>query len=58
MLRLQAETVARFGGERFASTEADLLGPEIARLLRRAERGEPAPEGDGPEHVHRARLWV
>jgi phenylpropionate dioxygenase-like ring-hydroxylating dioxygenase large terminal subunit len=58
MLRLQAETVARFGGERFASTEADLLGPQIARLLRRTERGEPPPAADGPEHVHEARLWL
>jgi phenylpropionate dioxygenase-like ring-hydroxylating dioxygenase large terminal subunit len=58
MLRLQAETVARFGGERFTSTEADLLGPQIARLLRRAERGEPAPAADGPEHTHETRLWL
>jgi phenylpropionate dioxygenase-like ring-hydroxylating dioxygenase large terminal subunit len=62
MLRLQSETVARFGGERFASTEADLLGPQVARLLRRAERGEApeqaGPAVDGPEHAHEARLWL
>jgi phenylpropionate dioxygenase-like ring-hydroxylating dioxygenase large terminal subunit len=40
MLKSQAETIARFGGEQFVSTEADVLGPEIHRLLRNAERGE------------------
>ena len=50
MLRLQAETVARFGGERFVSTEADLLGPQIARLLRRARaRGGRARSFSGAQ---------
>jgi phenylpropionate dioxygenase-like ring-hydroxylating dioxygenase large terminal subunit len=31
MLRRQAEQVARFGGERFTSTELDVLGPQVAR---------------------------
>ncbi|HZQ79018.1 MAG TPA: aromatic ring-hydroxylating dioxygenase subunit alpha [Acidimicrobiia bacterium] len=47
ILGRQAETIARFGGEQFASTEIDVLGQGILRLLRRAERGEPgaAPTG-------------
>src|SRR3954454_2607039 len=46
MLARQAETVRRFGGERYTSTELDLLGNGIWRLLRQAERSdgdEPAP---------------
>jgi phenylpropionate dioxygenase-like ring-hydroxylating dioxygenase large terminal subunit len=45
ILRRQAESIERFGGEQFASTEIDVLGQGILRLLRRAERGEP---GTGP----------
>lgn len=41
MLALQTEQALKFGGERYASTELDLLGPTIWRLLRAAERGEP-----------------
>jgi len=44
ILRRQAETIDRFGGEQFASTEIDVLGQGILRLLRRAERGEPGPD--------------
>jgi phenylpropionate dioxygenase-like ring-hydroxylating dioxygenase large terminal subunit len=55
MLRLQAENVARFGGERFASTQLDVLGPQIARLLRQAARGERAAPGGAPAHEHRVR---
>lgn len=40
MLRRQTETVRRFGGEQFVSTDVDLLGPHILRMLRQAERGE------------------
>lgn len=42
ILRAQTETVKQFGGERFVSTELDLLGPHIWHLLRRAECGELA----------------
>ena len=56
MLRLQSENVRRFGAERFASTELDVLGPQIARLLRQAERGEAAAPAGAPEHQHRARM--
>jgi phenylpropionate dioxygenase-like ring-hydroxylating dioxygenase large terminal subunit len=50
ILRRQAETIDRFGGEQFASTEIDVLGQGILRLLRRAERGEPGtdPADDTP----------
>jgi phenylpropionate dioxygenase-like ring-hydroxylating dioxygenase large terminal subunit len=49
ILRRQAEAIERFGGEQFASTEIDVLGQGILRLLRRAERGEPGtdPADDG-----------
>jgi hypothetical protein len=40
VLRAQADNVRRFGGEQFASTELDVLGQHIGRMLRRAERGE------------------
>jgi phenylpropionate dioxygenase-like ring-hydroxylating dioxygenase large terminal subunit len=56
MLALQTDNVARFGGERFASTELDVLGPQIQRLLRQAERGEAPPAREGPEHEHRVRM--
>jgi phenylpropionate dioxygenase-like ring-hydroxylating dioxygenase large terminal subunit len=40
VLRHQTENIRRFGGEQFANTRIDVLGPHIWRLLRRAERGE------------------
>ena len=43
MLRRQTQTVQRFGGEQYASTDVDLLGPHIWRLLRQAERGDDPP---------------
>jgi phenylpropionate dioxygenase-like ring-hydroxylating dioxygenase large terminal subunit len=48
ILRRQAESIARFGGEQFASTEIDVLGQGILRLLRRAERNEPGTDDDSP----------
>ncbi len=56
ILSLQTDNVERFGGERFASTEADVLGPQIWRLLRAAERGEPVRAGDVAEHEHAVRM--
>jgi phenylpropionate dioxygenase-like ring-hydroxylating dioxygenase large terminal subunit len=55
ILRHQAETIARFGGEQFVSTELDVLGQHILRMLRRAERGE-APPPSGPEQRIRMRV--
>ena len=54
ILRRQAETIERFGGEQFASTEIDVLGQGILRLLRRAERGEPGtdPSDEDPPERH------
>ncbi len=43
ILQSQSATIRRFGGEQFESTEIDLLGPHIWRLLRQAEAG-PAPD--------------
>jgi hypothetical protein len=42
MLARQSERIHRFGGERFSSTELDVLGSAIWRLLRQAERAEQA----------------
>ncbi len=44
ILKTQTETIRRFGGEQFMSTELDLMGPHIWRLLKQAERGQQAPE--------------
>lgn len=46
ILRLQTERIRELGGESYRSTELDLMGPEILRMLRQAERGlgeDPAP---------------
>ena len=53
ILAAQHDNIRRFGGEHFASTPIDVLGPHIARLLRRAERGAPlfVATDRGEEHV-------
>jgi hypothetical protein len=43
MLKRQSETIRRFGGEHFTTTEIDFLGPHMYRLLRQAEQGEREP---------------
>lgn len=43
MLKRQTETIAHFDGEQYMSTEIDVLGPQIYRLLKQAERGEKPP---------------
>lgn len=40
LLARQTENIRRFGGEQYLSTELDVLGPHIWRLLKQAERGE------------------
>jgi len=40
LLRRQTEQVARFGGEQFSSTEIDVLGLRIKKLLREASSGK------------------
>lgn len=50
ILERQTALIQRFGGEQFASTDVDVLGKHIWRLLRTAERGgvtEPE-EGEVP----------
>jgi phenylpropionate dioxygenase-like ring-hydroxylating dioxygenase large terminal subunit len=52
IIRAQTDNIARFGGERFANTPIDVLGPHILRLLRNAERGELAGDDDVPVEEH------
>ena len=47
VLALQTENIQRFGGERYASTDLDVMGNAIWRLLRRAERTESSDELSG-----------
>jgi phenylpropionate dioxygenase-like ring-hydroxylating dioxygenase large terminal subunit len=54
MLGRQSEVIRRFGGEAFASTALDVLGPQIWTLLEHAARGETAPGA----HEHRVRMRV
>jgi len=56
ILSAQRQNIEAFGGERFVSSCIDALGPEILRLLRRAERDE---RGEGPgELLRRFRLQI
>ncbi len=47
ILRQQAANIRRFGGEQYASTDLDVLGTHVLRLLRRAERGESTDGTNG-----------
>jgi phenylpropionate dioxygenase-like ring-hydroxylating dioxygenase large terminal subunit len=61
MLGLQTETIQRFGGEQFESTDIDLLGPHIWRLLKDAERrkpGEPARDRAEIDYEKRVELMT
>ncbi len=55
ILRRQAENVERFGAEQFSSTELDVLGNDVWRLLRQAETGDT---GLGTECERRVRMRV
>jgi phenylpropionate dioxygenase-like ring-hydroxylating dioxygenase large terminal subunit len=44
MLKAQTENVRAFGGEQYMSTELDLIGPHVWRLLKQAETGRLADE--------------
>lgn len=55
ILRMQTATIRRFGGEQYAFTEIDVLGPQILRLLLQAQRGE-RPPADAPPDEHRVRM--
>lgn len=54
ILQRQTDTIRRSGGERFASTEVDVIGRHMWRLLRDAERGRP-PE-DVTTHTEQTTL--
>lgn len=61
VLRAQTDNVARFGGEHYASTPIDVLGPHVWRLLRRAERadaGAAVPADDEAPHEERVTLYT
>lgn len=58
ILRLQTDAARRFGRESYRSTEVDLIGPHVWRLLKHAEAG-PTPESGGPpEFEKRVELVV
>jgi len=46
VLAAQTDNIQRFGGERFASTEIDVLGQQIWRMMRKAELGQDASNDD------------
>ena len=54
ILRRQTEQVARFGGEDFASTEIDVLGLRIKKLLREAASGRVS----GPQDERQIKMLV
>lgn len=54
MLAKQSGNVRRFGGEQFSSTEMDLFGSAVWRLLRHAEKGDDPPAIEPREVTFRA----
>ncbi len=50
MLARQSDTIRRFGGEQLTSTEIDVLGPQMWRLLKQAERDEVPAADTAYEH--------
>lgn len=40
ILKIQSARIREFGGEQFMSTAIDLMGPQMWRLMRQAERGQ------------------
>lgn len=53
MLRRQTAQVKQFGGEKYTSTELDVLGPQVTRLIKQAAAKETPTEG---VHEHRLRM--
>lgn len=51
LLSRQRAQVKRFGGEKYVSTELDVLGPHITLLLKHAEKGE-----DATPHEHQLQM--
>jgi phenylpropionate dioxygenase-like ring-hydroxylating dioxygenase large terminal subunit len=56
MLKAQTENIRRFGGEKYAWTDIDVLGREIWRLLKNAEKKGTAETGDEPAREHESRV--
>jgi len=54
ILRRQTEQVERFGGEEFASTEIDVLGLRIKKLLREASSGKVS----SPQEERRIKMLI
>jgi len=55
-LAQQSDVIQRFGGEQFESTELDLIGPQIWRLLKAAEAGDDPGDPDTLEYEKEIRL--
>lgn len=53
MLKLQAKNLRRFGGPRYTSTELDVVGPHILRLLK-----QPQPPSDQPLPERRVEMLM
>ena len=51
LLKLQTQNIQRFGGEQYASTEIDVLGRHIWRLLKKAERGDASGGDEAHEDI-------
>jgi len=49
MLEAQTRATTRFGGEHWSTTEVDVLGPHILKLMRDAERGRRGEPSDAFE---------
>jgi len=47
ILEHQTRLIRDFGGEQFVSTDIDVLGRHIWRLLKQAERGDAGSDEDG-----------
>ncbi|MDH4070080.1 MAG: aromatic ring-hydroxylating dioxygenase subunit alpha [Ignavibacteria bacterium] len=57
VLQRQTENIRRFGGEQFVTTGADLLAPEISRLLKSAQSGDVKPHS-GPPVIRQATILM
>lgn len=57
ILGMQKDTLHTFKEARFASTDLDVLGLHILRLMTRASRGEP-PDTEAAPFVREVTMWV
>jgi phenylpropionate dioxygenase-like ring-hydroxylating dioxygenase large terminal subunit len=51
VLKEQTLASARWGGERYTSTELDLIGPQVWRLMRRSQQGRPVEADDWRKEI-------